>query len=110
MLYEVITSGKSGLEAMVMKAHIGHGKQTEVVQSSVTGIGQQVEETKGIQAAVNVLEGRMQAAERVGQTINSSLTLINDNVRAINPLDENSIKANVQKISADIAALKTQMG
>ena len=59
---------------------------------------------------MNVLEGRMQSAEKVGQQINSGLTLINDNVRAINPLDENSLKANVQKISADIAALKVKIG
>ncbi len=107
---EIYGSGKSGAGATVMQAHLGHGKQAEEVLTEVENVSQQVEETKGIEAAVNVLEGRMQATERLGSQINSGLTLINDNVRAINPLDENSIKANVQKISADIAALKSQMG
>jgi hypothetical protein len=107
---EVYGSGKSGAEASMLQAHIGQGKQTEAVQSGVDNVAQQVQETQGMQDSVNVLEGRMQASERLGQQINASLTLINDNVRAINPLDENSIKANVQKISADIAALKSQMG
>ncbi|MEJ2199624.1 MAG: hypothetical protein P8X63_01210 [Desulfuromonadaceae bacterium] len=107
---ELYGMGRSTQEALVMKAHIGHGKQVGVVRNSVDNIALQVEETQGVQAAVQVLEGRMQASERLGQNIHSGLTLINDNVRAINPLDESSIKANVQKISVDIASLKAQMG
>lgn len=107
---EIYGGGKPGGDATVMQAHLGHGTQAQAVQHSVKQVEQQVEETKGVQDAVNVLEGRMQATERVGADISSNLILINDNVRAINPLDENSIKANVQKISADIAALKGRIG
>jgi len=107
---EIYGGGRPGDDATVMQAHLGHGKQAQKVQHSVKQVEQQVEETKSVQDAVNVLEGRMQATERVGADISSNLVLINDNVRAINPLDENSIKANVQKISADIAALKGRIG
>lgn len=106
---EIYGSGKSGADALVMQAHIGHGKQTESVQAVVENVSQKVDETKGIQDSVNVLEGRMQASEKLGLQIESKLMLIGDNVRAINPLDENSIKANVQKISAEITAIKDKI-
>jgi len=105
-----IYGGKAGQGAPVMQIYVEQGKQTDNVSQQVQQVGARVEGTAGLQSAVNVLEGRMQSAEKVGQQINSSLTLINDNVRAINPLDENSLKANVQKISADIAALKVKIG
>ena len=107
---EIHGSAQSGSNAMVMEAHIGHGKQSEAVQHSVHMVSQEIVESRNVQDAVNVLEGRMQAAESVGRTINANLTQINDNVRAINPLDENSLRANVQKISADIASLKANIG
>ena len=107
---EIYGGGKAGQGAPVMQIYVEQGKQTDNVSQQVQQVGAQVQETTGLKAAVNVLEGRMQSAEKVGQQINSGLTLINDNVRAINPLDENSLKANVQKISADIAALKVKIG
>ncbi len=107
---EIYAGGKAGQGAPVMQIYVEQGKQTDNVSQQVQQVGAQVQETTGLKAAVNVLEGRMQSAEKVGQQINSGLTLINDNVRAINPLDENSLKANVQKISADIAALKVKIG
>jgi hypothetical protein len=107
---EIYTGGKAAGGAPVMEIYLGQGKATDNVRQQVKQVDQKVEETAGVQAAVNVLEGRMQSAEKVGQHINSSLTLINDNVRAINPLDENSLRANVLKISADIAALKSKIG
>lgn len=105
---EAAASGRAQSEALVMQAHVGQSKGAESVQQQIVQISQDVEQSKTVGAAVSVLEGRMQSAERVGQSLHSSLTLINDNVRAINPLDENSLKANVVKISAEIAALKSQ--
>lgn len=99
-----------GAGTAVMRAYLGQGARTGGLKQQVAQVATQLVETKGIQASVSVLEGRMQAAEQVGMSLHSSLTLINDNVRAINPLDENSLKANVQKISADIALLKSRVG
>ncbi len=107
---EIYAGGKAGQGGRVMQVYTAQGKSTDGVANEVKQVGQQVQQTAGLTASVNVLEGRMQAAERVGLDINSGLTLINDNVRAINPLDENSLKANVLKISADIAALKARAG
>jgi hypothetical protein len=107
---EIYAGGKTTAGAPVMGIFLGQGKAADNVQQQVKQVDQKVAETAGLQASVNVLEGRMQSAEKVGQQISSNLTLINDNVRAINPLDENSLRANVLKISADIAALKSRIG
>jgi len=95
--------------APILDAHMGQGERTNAVRKDVGEVSRQVEETRGLQTTIGVLEGRMQSAERLGLEINSSLLLINDNVRQINPLDENSLRANVLKISADIAALKSRI-
>jgi hypothetical protein len=107
---EIHGGGKTAEKPSITQAYVGQGSSTEGVKTQMNQVTQKVEETKGIQAAVSVLEGRMQATERVGLDIHSNLTLINDNVRAINPLDEASLKANVQQISANIAALKSRLG
>jgi hypothetical protein len=100
---------RAGERAPILDAHMGQGERTDAVRKDVGEVSRQVEETRGVQTTLGVLEGRMQSAERLGLEINSSLLLINDNVRQINPLDENSLRANVLKISADIAALKSRI-
>jgi hypothetical protein len=67
-------------------------------------------QAKGLSASVSVLEGRMQSTEQLGSKIQGSLQLINENVRGINALDETSLKGGVQKISAEIAAIKAKLG
>jgi hypothetical protein len=52
----------------------------------------------------------MQSTEQLGSKIQGSLQLINENVRGINALDETSLKGGVQKISAEIAAIKAKLG
>lgn len=103
---EIYASSQGGA---VLDAHLEQGTALEVVAGNVAEVGKEVDKTRALQQNVNVLEGRMQASERVGQQIQSGLTFINDNVRAINPLDGDSLKGSVNKISAEIAALKAAL-
>lgn len=102
----VISSGtQQGVP--VMSAHLATSKDTQKVSQQVEAVTQQVQQTQGLSQAVSVLEGRMQSTEQVGRSIQGSLQLINENVRGINALDETSLKGGVQKISAEIAAIKS---
>ena len=91
----------------VMEAHLATSRDTQKVSQQVEAVTQQVQQTQGLSQAVSVLEGRMQSTEQVGRSIQGSLQLINENVRGINALDETSLKGGVQKISAEIAAIKS---
>lgn len=92
----------------VFVAHVGQQTATARVDQSTKAVSQRVSQTEVLQTQVATLEGRMQATERSAQNITSKLDAIDNNVRAINPLDQNSIKANMIKISADIASLKNR--
>ncbi len=100
---------RGGQGAPVMGALMGQGARTQTAASQAQAAHQQAQQAKGMADKVNVLEGRMQSAEQVGAHIQGSLQLINENVRAINALDEASLKGGVAKISTEIAALKARM-
>ena len=102
--------GAGGNVPKAMGAQFKQGQQTGRVAQQVTGVAAQVTQTRGLVESVNVLEGRMQAAERVGQNIQSGLTRIDDNVRAINPLSEDSLRGNMERIGAEIASIRARVG
>jgi len=102
-------AGQSAQDVTVMEAHVAISKGSQKVTKQVAQVGQQVQQTQGLSQAVSVLEGRMQSTEQVGRNIQGSLQLINENVRGINALDETSLKGGVQKISAEIAAIKANL-
>lgn len=103
--------GARGAEgAPVMGALMGQGARTQAAATQAKAATTTAQEAKGMADKVNVLEGRMQSAERVGVQIQGSLQMINENVRSINALDEASLKGGVAKISTEIAALKARMG
>jgi hypothetical protein len=91
-------------------AQFTQAQQTGAVAREVGGVVSQVAQTQTLVESVNVLEGRMQAAERVGQNIQSGLTRIDDNVRAINPLSEDSLRGNMERIGAEIASIRARVG
>jgi hypothetical protein len=99
-----------GLGVALFDAQLGASQATLTVAEQLGEAEQAIEQNAGMFAMVNVLEGRVQSVERIGSEIQSSLTLINDNVRAINPLDGDSLKVTVNKISADLATLKSRFG
>jgi hypothetical protein len=107
---EIYASAAPNAGAPLLAAHLGLGKATEAVSVEVKQVSAGLEKTRQLEVSVGVLEGRLQSTEQVGSQIQSSLTLINDNVRAINPLDANSLKSSVNKISADIAQLRANFG
>lgn len=94
----------------VMGAYMNQGTRTETLSKQVAQVGAEATQAKGLSESVAVLEGRMQNTEQLGRTIQGSLQLINENVRGINALDETSLKGGVQKISAEIAAIKARLG
>lgn len=104
---EIYAGSAAGTGAPLLTAQLGLGKTTEQVAAEVKEVSAGLERARGLEVSVGVLEGRLQSAEQAGLMIQSSLTLINDNVRAINPLDADSLKSSVNKISADIAQLST---
>lgn len=102
--------GKSQQGAPVMGAYMNQGTRTESVGKQAAQASADASSAKGLAESVSVLEGRMQSTEQLGRNIQGSLQLINENVRGINVLDETSLKGGVQKISAEIAAIKARMG
>jgi hypothetical protein len=102
--------GGSGNTPLALDAQVGQSQRTGAVAVQVGDVATQVTQTKGLVESVNVLEGRMQAAERVGQNIQSGLTRIDDNVRAINPLSEDSLRGNMERIGAEIASIRARVG
>ncbi len=91
-------------------AQVSQSQYTGRVAQQVGAVAAQVEQAQGLVESVSVLEGRMQAAERVGQNIQSGLTRIDDNVRAINPLSEDSLRGNIERIGAEIASIRARVG
>ena len=91
-------------------AQFAQAQQTGTVARQLGGVASQVAQAQTLVESVNVLEGRMQAAERVGQNIQSGLTRIDDNVRAINPLSEDSLRGNMERIGAEIASIRARVG
>ena len=85
-------------------------KQTADIDNNINSLSGRVQETENISNSISVLEGRMQAAEGVGVNIDQRLNLINDSVRSISVLDETSIQSGVNRISADIELIRTQIG
>lgn len=104
-LYGAAAGAPKALDAQVRQS-----RHTGAVAQRVDEVDGKVGQTQGVVEAVNVLEGRMQAAERVGQNIQSGLTRIDDNVRAINPLSEDSLRMNIERIGAEIASIRTRVG
>lgn len=96
--------------APVMGAYMAQGSRTESVGKQAAQAAADASQAKGLSESVAVLEGRMQSTEQLGSKIQGSLQLINENVRGINALDETSLKGGVQKISAEIAAIRAQLG
>ena len=45
-----------------------------------------------------------------GQAIQSGFTKIDDGVRAINPLSEDSLRGNMERIGAEIASIRARVG
>lgn len=91
-------------------AQFAQAQQTGTVARQLGGVASQVAQAQTLVESVNVLEGRMQAAERVGQNIQSGLTRIDDNVRSINPLSEDSLRGNMERIGAEIASIRARVG
>ena len=102
--------GMAGSGPKALGAQVSQGQYTGQVAQQVVGVTQQVAQTQGLVESVNVLEGRMQSAERVGQAIQSGLTKIDDGVRAINPLSEDSLRGNMERIGAEIASIRARVG
>lgn len=96
--------------APVMGAYMAQGTRTESISKQVAQVSAEAGQARGLSESVAVLEGRMQNTEQLGRNIQGSLQLINENVRGINALDETSLKGGVQKISAEIAAIKARLG
>lgn len=96
--------------APVMGAYMAQGSRTENISKQVAAVSAEATQAKGLSESVAVLEGRMQSTEQLGRAIQGSLQLINENVRGINALDETSLKGGVQKISAEIAAIRARLG
>lgn len=96
--------------APVMGAYMAQGTRTENISKQVAAVSAEATQAKGLSESVAVLEGRMQSTEQLGRAIQGSLQLINENVRGINALDETSLKGGVQKISAEIAAIRARLG
>jgi hypothetical protein len=65
----------------------------------------QATQAQAMKAAVDVLEGRMKAAEETGRTITDSLTRIGDGVNKINVVEVADLGTRLQKINADISLL-----
>jgi len=91
-------------------AQVAQSQHTGQVAQQIGAVAVQVQQTQGLVESVNVLEGRMQSAERVGQAIQSGLTKIDDGVRAINPLSEDSLRGNMERIGAEIASIRARVG
>jgi hypothetical protein len=108
----VLTGATAGKQqgVPVMESHLSLAKTTQAVSTKVSAVETVAMQAKGLSASVSVLEGRMQSTEQLGSKIQGSLQLINENVRGINALDETSLKGGVQKISAEIAAIKAKLG
>lgn len=98
--------GKYQQGTAVMGAIMAQGTRTQTATSQAQAATAQAQQAKGMADKVNVLEGRMQSAEKVGAQIQGSLELINENVRGINALDEASLKGGIAEIRTQIAALK----
>ncbi len=103
-------AGRQQQGAPVMGAYMSQGSRTESLGKQVAQVGAEASQARGLSESVAVLEGRMQNTEQLGRNIQGSLQLINENVRGINALDETSLKGGVQKISAEIAAIKARLG
>jgi len=108
MVYAVNTQQATALP--VMQAMLGVQSQSSAIGSNVEVLSQQVAAQQNVAQSVAALEGRMQSAENVGSTIGSHLTLISENVRAINAFDQTSIQSGVNKINAEIALIKDRIG
>lgn len=65
----------------------------------------QATQAQAVKSSVDVLEGRMKAAEETGRTITDSLTRIGDGVNKINVVEVADLGTRLQKINADIGAL-----
>jgi hypothetical protein len=102
--------GVPGGTPRALGAQLKQAQQTGAGAQQLVGVAAQVAQTQGLVESVNVLEGRMQASERLGQNIQSGLTRIDDNVRAINPLSEDSLRGNIERIGAEIASIRARVG
>jgi len=108
MIYSV--NSTQATELPVLQAMIGVQSQSAEIGSNVQVLSQQVAAQQNVAQSVAALEGRMQSAENVGSTIGSHLTLISENVRAINAFDQTSIQSGVNKINAEIALIRDRIG
>jgi len=108
MIYSV--NSTQATEFPVLQAMIGVQSQSAEIGSNVQVLSQQVASQQNVAQSVAALEGRMQSAENVGSTIGSHLTLISENVRAINAFDQTSIQSGVNKINAEIALIRDRIG
>jgi hypothetical protein len=102
--------GAAGGAPKALDAQVRQSQHTGAVAKRVDEVDGKVGQTQGLVESVNVLEGRMQASERLGQNIQTGLTAIDANVRAINPLSEDSLKANIEAIGAQIASIRARVG
>lgn len=102
--------GSGGGQPRALDAQLSQSRHTGRVEREIGGVTEQVAQTQGLVESVNVLEGRMQAAERVGQSIQAGLTRIDDGVRAINPLSEDSLRMNIERIGAEVASIRARVG
>lgn len=109
-LSQMQVSGGRQRGTPVMGAYMAQGARTENISKQVAAVSAEASQAKGLSESVSVLEGRMQSTEQLGRSIQGSLQLINENVRGINALDETSLKGGVQKISAEIAAIRSRLG
>jgi hypothetical protein len=108
MIYSVSSQQSIGLP--VMQAMIGVQSQSAEVGNNVQVLSQQVAGQQKVADSVAALEGRMQRTENLGSSIGSHLTLIGENVRAINAFDQTSIQSGVNKINAEIALIRDRIG
>lgn len=108
MVYAVNSQQATGLP--VMQAMIGVQSQSAEIGSNVQVLSQQVAAQQNVAQSVASLEGRMQTAENLGSSLGSHLTLISENVRAINAFDQTSIQSGVNKINAEIALIRDRIG
>lgn len=103
MKMQIATGGASGTE--VALGYAAQAQASNAATQQAQAAQTQATQAQGVKAAVDVLEGRMKAAEETGRTINDSLTRIGDGVNKINVVEVADLGSRLQKINADVSNL-----